>query len=176
VAILLELARSLPDRVPEEVELVFLSTGAEEDHMVGAMRWLDANREELLARPTLAINLDGAGNPGSAVLLESYGCGQRLAPTLSRLARSAARRLDIAVRGVYLPPALGVDAIPFVHRGVECLTLASGSLNRATLSVHSKNDVAENLDGPTLEKVARLAVGIVDEVVASAPDGRRADG
>ncbi len=38
VGVLLELARVLPGRTPAGVELVFLSPGAEEDHMVGAMR------------------------------------------------------------------------------------------------------------------------------------------
>ena len=33
----------LLERLPEDVELVVLSPGAEEDHMVGAMRWLEAH-------------------------------------------------------------------------------------------------------------------------------------
>ncbi len=163
VAILLELARLLPARLPADVDLWFLSTGAEEDHMVGAMRWLDAHLGEL-ARPVLALNLDGAGIPGRLALLERFGFGRRFSPELSRLARAVARRQGIAVRGVLLPPAMGVDAIPFAHRGVPCLTLASGSLGRAVLAVHSAGDVAGNLDRAALERAARLTAEMAVEI------------
>jgi Zn-dependent M28 family amino/carboxypeptidase len=63
LSIVLDLARTLPAQVPDDVELVFLSPGAEEDHMVGAMRWLDRHRPETLDRPVYTINIDGAGNP-----------------------------------------------------------------------------------------------------------------
>ena len=166
VAILVELARTLPARLAEDVELWFLSPGAEEDHMVGAMRWLDAHAEALAGRPVWAINLDGAGIPGRLVLLERYGFGRLFSAELSRLARRVARRQDIAVRGVLLPPAMGIDAIPFAHRGLPCLTLASGSLGRAAMSVHSAADVADHLDRTALEQAARVAAGMAVELAA----------
>lgn len=157
VGILLELARRLPGAIDPDVELIFLSPGAEEDHMVGAMRWLDAHADSLGGRPVWAINFDGAGIPGRVVLLERYGFGRLFSPELSRVARAAAAALGLVVRGVYMPPAMGIDAIPFVHRGVPCLTLSSGSLGRASLSVHSAGDVAANLSGEALGEVAALA-------------------
>ena len=75
VGLVVELAHRLPGRVPADVELVFLSPGAEEDHMVGAMRWLDRHREGLAGRPVWAINIDGAGIPGKITLLERYSFG-----------------------------------------------------------------------------------------------------
>ncbi len=164
VGILLELARKLPAAVPDDVELIFLSPGAEEDHMVGAMRFLDRHLEQLRPRPLLAINFDGAGLPGRAVLIERYGFGRPFSPTLSRAARRASRALGIPVRGVLIPPALGVDAIPIAHRGVECLTLSSGSLSRAVLAVHSAGDRPENLDRDALDRVARLGAEVVLDI------------
>jgi Zn-dependent M28 family amino/carboxypeptidase len=161
VGILVELAHELPGRIPEEVELVFLSPGAEEDHMVGAMRWLDRHEKELEGRQVWALNIDGAGIPGRVTLLERYGLGKWFTPELSAVARSAASRLGIPVRGMIIPPAMGVDAIPFAHRGIPCLTLTSGSLGRASMSVHSRNDRVENLDGPALSRVHALVGEIV---------------
>ncbi len=172
VAILLELARRLPASVPPDVELIFLSPGAEEDHMVGAMRRLDRHLEELCDRPLYALNLDGAGIPGRVALLERYGWGRLFAPRLSETARTAAHLADIRVRGVLMPPAMGIDAIPFAHRGIECLTLASGSLGRASLAVHSSRDVAENLDEDALGRVARLTEAVALEVAALAQSER----
>jgi hypothetical protein len=182
VAIVCELARLLPARLSGDVELIFLSPGAEEDHMVGAMRWLDAHGLEFVGRPVYALNFDGAGIPGRVVLLERFGLGRLFSPLLSRVARRAAADIGIRVRGVFLPPGMGVDAIPFAHRGLDCLTLASGSLGRATLAVHSAGDHGENLDREALEQVARLGLtmaGMVAEEVDSVgetsniPAGRR---
>ena len=166
VGILVELAHALPERAPDDVDLWFLSPGAEEDHMIGAMRWLDRHATALADRPVWVLNLDGAGIPGRLVLLERFGFGRRFSPELSRLARRVARREGIAVRGVLLPPAMGVDAIPFAHRGLPALTLASGSLGRASMSVHSARDVAEHLDRTALDEAARLALGMALELLA----------
>jgi len=70
---------------------------------------------------------------------------------------TAARELGLQLRGVWLPPAVGIDAIPFHHNGVDCLTFSSGSLGHATLAVHSAGDSAENLDPDTLARIALLA-------------------
>jgi hypothetical protein len=164
VAILLELARILPEELPPEVELVFLATGAEEDHMVGAMRWLDAHLDEFDGRPLHALNFDGAGAPGRPVAMVRYGLGRSFSPLLARAARAAASRERLRVRSIWLPPAMGVDAIPFHHRGVGCLTFSSGSLGRATMAVHSAGDVADHLDRQTLVAVARLARAVVRDL------------
>jgi len=153
VAILLELARVLPAEAGDDIELIFLSTGAEEDHMVGAIRWLDAHPPE---GPVYCLNYDGAGSPGRLVLLERYGFGRMFSPQMSAAARRAAAALGYRIRGILQPPAMGIDAIPFCHRGIPCLTVASGSLGRATASVHSANDHADHLDTATLEAAAKL--------------------
>ena len=64
-------------------------------------------------------------------------------------------------------PGMGIDAIPFAHRGIPCLTLASGSLGRATMSVHSANDRAEHLDPDTLAEIADLAFETMMELAAN---------
>lgn len=164
LAILLELARSLPAELDREIELIFLATGAEEDHMVGAMRWLEAHRGELAGRPVHALNFDGAGSPGKLVAMAWYGFGRSFSPLLASAARAAADREGLPLRSIWLPPAMGVDAIPFHHRGVGCLTFSSGSLGRATLAVHSAGDVADHLDRETLVRVVRLARAVVRDL------------
>jgi hypothetical protein len=156
VAIILDVARRLIDTLPDDIELIVLSTGAEEDHMVGAMRWLDAHVDSLQP-PVYCLNFDGAGAPGRAVLIERYGFGRLFSAEMSAAARRAADRLGINPRGIVMLPGIGIDAIPFAHRGIPCLTLASGSLGRATMSVHSANDKAEHLDPDTLAEIADLA-------------------
>lgn len=167
VGVLFELARRLPRELPPDVDLVFLSPGAEEDHMVGALRWLDEHAAELRSGPVLALNFDGAGNPGHAVVIERYGLGHRFAAPLARRAATIARRQGMRLRRIWLPPAVGIDAIPFHQRGIPCLTFSSGALNRATLAVHSAADVADNLDAETLARVAGLARLVCHDLAAS---------
>lgn len=171
VGIVLELARTLPPLIPDDVELVFLSPGAEEDHMVGAMRWLDAHLDELRDRPVWALNFDGAGSPGRLVLLSRFGAGRQFAPQLAPLTRRVAATLDLPLRNVMMPPAMGIDAIPFAHRGLECLTVSSGSLGRATMAVHSAGDVADHLDHDAVSRALELAVGVA-ETLCRAPEER----
>jgi acetylornithine deacetylase/succinyl-diaminopimelate desuccinylase-like protein len=167
LAIVLQLAKLLPAAGPADVNWIFLSPGAEEDHMVGAMRWLDRHRGELAGRPVWAINFDGAGNPGRVALLERFGFGRAFSPAMSAAVRRCAAELGIRVRGVLMPPGMGIDAIPFAHRGVDCLTFSSGSLGRATIAIHSAGDVAENLDRATLLEVTRLAAALALEMAGT---------
>ncbi len=166
VAIILAVARALRDRLANDIELVVLATGAEEDHMVGAMRWLDAHAADHAGRPTYCLNLDGAGAPGRPVLIERYGFGRLFSTEISAAARRASGRLGLRPRGIVMLPGIGIDAIPFAHRGLPCLTLSSGSLGRATMSVHSASDRADNLDPDTLADIADLAYETLVELAA----------
>jgi hypothetical protein len=73
--------------------------------MIGAMRWLDAHRDELADRPWVwALNFDGAGNPGQLVLLARYGFGRRAVrpqahPRRDRRARRPHQDASTAARG-----------------------------------------------------------------------------
>lgn len=141
--------------------------------MIGALRYLDRHFPDGPGeRPVYVINLDGAGSPGRLALLERYGFGRWFSERLSRLAREEATKLGLEPRGVLLPPAMGIDAIPFAHRGLPCLTLASGSLGRATLAVHSARDRAENLDPEVLEAAYRLASALALRLAESEPVSR----
>jgi hypothetical protein len=131
------------------------------------MRWLDAHLESI-ARPVFCLNFDGAGAPGRPVLIERYGFGRLFSAEMSAAARRSAERLEIKPRGILMLPGIGIDSIPFAHRGVPCLTLSSGSLGRATMSVHSVNDRAEHLDPDTLAEIADLAVKILIDLANKA--------
>ena len=168
VAIILASAERLGKQLAEDVELIVLSTGAEEDHMVGAMRWLDAHADRI-DHPVFCLNLDGAGAPGRAVLIERYGLGRVFSTEMSAAARRASDRLGINPRGILMLPGMGIDSIPFAHRGIPCLTLSSGSLGRATMSVHSANDVADNLDPDTLAMMADLAYETMMDLASQEP-------
>ncbi len=133
------------------------------------MRWLDDHARDFADRPVYCLNFDGAGAPGRVVLIERFGFGRKFSAAMSDAARRAAARLGIKVRGILMLPGMGIDAIPFAHHGLPCLTLSSGSLDRATMAVHSANDHAGNLDPDTLAEVTRLAVETLKELTKTTP-------
>lgn len=165
MAVVLELAAGA-NPLPHGLELVVLFTGAEEDRMVGATRWLDRHHGARAGAAAVALNFDGAGSPGRTVLITRSGLGRRLAPGLERIALAAASDLGERPRRIAMAPAVGIDALPFAERGIECLTLTSGSLGPATFAVHSAGDVAGNLDGPALVRVVELARAILSRLAA----------
>ena len=90
---------------------------------------------------------------------------------LAQEVKRAAGRLGLSLRGILMLPAMGIDAIPFARRNLPCLTLSSGSLDRATMSVHSANDTAEHLDPDTLAEIADLAYETLIELTDKASKG-----
>ncbi len=178
LAIVLALAQVLPQEIPNTVDLIFLSPGAEEDHMVGAQRWLDLHVGDRadLAPPIFALNLDGAGAPGEKlVLITRYGFGHPFSPRLAALARQVAANLGYPVRCILMPPTIGIDGIPFAHRGIDCTNFSSGVLGKAALAVHSAEDVVENLDPHTLERSALWVREVVLRLVETLEGNGDAD-
>jgi len=104
------------------------------------------------------------------VLIERFGFGQLFSAEMSAAARRAAARLGINPRGIVMLPGIGIDAIPFAHRGVPCLTLSSGSLGKATMAVHSADDHAEHLDPDTLAEISNLAVETLKDLAGQKTD------
>ena len=113
----------------------------------------------------------------AALVLERFGFGKRFSAPLSAVARRAAQRLGLRVRGIVMPPAQGIDAIPFFHRGLDCLTISSGSLGPATYAIHSAGDTFDKLDGRSLAEAAALATEMARELGSDqAPTGLRPRG
>jgi Zn-dependent M28 family amino/carboxypeptidase len=68
---------------------------------------------------------------------------------------------------------MGIDTIPFAHRGIDSTTFSSGSLGRATYAVHSAGDVAENLDPSTLARSARWVREVARRLTAELAEASR---
>ena len=74
VGVLLELARSVTaNPLSHTVRLTFLSTGAEEYGMCGALRYIQQHAADYDPNRTYVVNLDGVGAAGKLTLITSYG-------------------------------------------------------------------------------------------------------
>jgi hypothetical protein len=152
VLCVLEAARRLAADPPEDLELVVAFTGGEEHMMLGArslVRWLE---EPGRAGSAFVVNLDGVGEPGPVGIV---GPSRYIAPL-----REAARRVEVAVRRVRLPPGAVTDAVPLRRAGLPVVGLTSGRLGPGARAVHTPRDRVENVDPRTMEEVVRLLVSL----------------
>jgi acetylornithine deacetylase/succinyl-diaminopimelate desuccinylase-like protein len=162
IALLLELSRIIQSKQDmRRCAYTFVATGAEEEGLNGAFHFIRKYHEQLKKRETLFINFDGAGASGKIIVHDRYGIPPiRTSKTLSKIAllRARERQMDVA-RG-YLPPGVGVDAIPIAYHGFDVISFSSRAFSRATFSIHSSRDVPENIDPDSLEQLATLALAL----------------
>jgi len=165
LALLIELARNLKAAGTKGIEVVFLMTGAEEEGLAGAIRFIQGRGREYGHHNTYFVNLDGIGSPGGLILSSRYGLppvrtGGRLEGVLTKVAREA----EIPVHNRYFPVSPGLDHIPVASHGFRAVSLTGSDFGRATFSIHTPGDLPENVDPEVLRDGYRLLYRLVREL------------
>lgn len=163
VGVLLELARCLTGQVPpDQIRLTFLSTGAEEYGMCGALRYIQQHADRHSPKRTFVINIDGVGAVGDIALITRYGVPTVVTSRqLGEAIRECGAQIGIDAEDVYFPVGVGYDGIPIASRGFDTVTLSAGGFGWAALKIHSKNDGLELIDLDSLQRVGDLIVHFV---------------
>ncbi len=158
VGVLLELARCLTKNpLTRRVRLTFLSPGAEEYGMCGALRYIQQHATDYDSNRTYVVNLDGIGAAGKLTLLTSYGIppvvtGKKLGSAIV----ACGEEIGVEVSRVYSPAGVGYDHLPIASRGFETVTLSSGGFGKAALKVHSKQDRIDLIHQDVLQQVGNM--------------------
>lgn len=163
IALLLELARIIQSRKDKGTcSYTFVATGAEEEGLIGAIHFIKMFKGSLRNKEALFINFDGAGAPGKIIVHDRYGIPPvRTSNKLTELVLHRAREQQMDVSRGYLPPGVGVDAIPIAYHGFEVISFSSRMFSRATFSIHSSRDVPENIDLDSLKQLAKLTLSLI---------------
>jgi Zn-dependent M28 family amino/carboxypeptidase len=161
VGIVLELARIFRDCIPAGLDITFLFTGAEEEGLAGAVRFVQEMSPGYNGRRTYCVNYDGAGAAGKIRLTSRYGIPPvKTSEELVDIIKRYCREHDLACHETYLPVGAGLEQTPMFHRGFEAVTIHSGKLDRAVLAIHSPDDRPENLDVPSMESCGRAGEAV----------------
>ncbi len=165
LSILLELARGIKEKELNGIEVVFLLAGAEEEGLSGAIRFIQGKTADYNPHNTYFLNLDGVGATGGLVLSSRHSfptvrTGGRLETILTKIAKDE----GIALRKVYFPTSPGLEHMPIAHRGYRAVTLTSSDFSRATLSIHTRGDVAENVDPGVVKDCYTLIFKLLQEL------------
>lgn len=163
VAGLLLLARRFLAARPEHVELVLAATGAEEPGTGGARALARSRAGRWHTADTVVLGLDGLSGGELRYFVEGEVVRVPLAPWLERcLQRTSASQPRFAgVRGYPLPVG-STDALPFVARGYDGVTLGCVDPELGSpRHYHLPSDTADNLDPAAIE----LAVDYAEQLV-----------
>jgi hypothetical protein len=165
VGVLLELARSLSENPPEKVDLVFVATGAEEDGLVGAMRYMQKYSQDFDPKRSFFINYDGAGAEGKITITTKYGIPPTIASRkLSELAIKIASQKGIKASEGYVPIGAGFDQFPIAARGFEAVTISSGNFGPVIFSIHSSYDCLKNVSLEALQNAGSIGFELAKQI------------
>ncbi len=173
VGILLELARCTEELDLERTNLTFLTTGAEEEGMVGAMRYIQRKEDSLEVENTFFVNYEMIGVGDKLSLITAHGVPPvRTAKRLSKIGIRAAEQERLRVLRSYLPFGAGMDHMPIAWRGFDAITLLGEKFNRPFFRAHSPRDTPDGIDPKALERAGRLGLRIA-QLLDSMPPGIR---
>jgi hypothetical protein len=156
VAGMLVLAERLRGRLRDDVEVVFVATGAEEASLGGATALAEAMHPRWSTRNTVVLALDGLSNGELRYFVEGEVVPLPLAGWLRELLHEvAATDPRFATVAPFVVPVGGSDVCAFVARGYDgvCIGRIDPRLG-APREYHLPTDTADRLDpGQVLESI-----------------------
>ena len=202
VAVLLELARSLP-KLDLPVRLRFVFFGAEEIGLLGSKAYLDRHREDL-QRCQLVFNMDSVG--GKDIWIDMEG-GVRNVSKIAGVSQAPREYFDKADRGsngrwTLLGEPASMDASnvpPWLHNAIldsvrelgyrinqgrgassDHQTFSEAGIVATNIAIggiksHSPEDLPGQIDSASLEKAAHIVAAVVTRSLAvlNAPPSRK---
>lgn len=148
VGLLLELAETLSRNQPENLNIVFVSTGAEEEGLMGAYAFLKTHRNELDPDKSFILNFDGIGIKDK---LRIFSKMKGLPEALSKIPSWPTFS------------GLMMDHIPFRNEGFKAVTLGCVSVKEA-FKIHTKRDTIDLITPEGIKETATIALDVIEEL------------
>ncbi|MBI4553706.1 MAG: M28 family peptidase [Candidatus Latescibacteria bacterium] len=165
VGVLLALAEALREVEFREIDVVFVSTGAEELGLLGAYALVRQWKAQVDRSRAWVLNLDGVGVEGALRVTEGARLLVRPRSRYAALIRRIADRDGIPLRDFPILPGLLLDHIPFSADGLPATSLIGVSA-RAT-HIHTERDTTDLISPAGLGEAGRLVEGVMQELEGS---------
>lgn len=165
VGVMLTIAAYFAENRPRNTRMTFLASGAEEEGLVGAVRFLQRHESDYDPRSTFVINYDMPGVGSKVVLVGSSGllpC--RAGRAIKHIARVAARKAEVRVASATPLLGAGMDHIPFLARGFEAIGLMGQRVNRPVFLAHSRRDVLAGIEPEAIGHAGLLGVAMIETI------------
>ncbi len=164
VGVQMAVIRNLLDFPPENTDVYFLATSAEEIGLFGAIAYIEAHEKEFDKDNTYFLNLDVIGGKGKILIHTKYGLPPKIVcpeitDALLRIARE--RNLDVGTQ--YLPTGAMADHFPIKKRGFKTTWIQTGD-RMVTTSIHSPKDNMNLITKESLRTAIILCFEYIQEM------------
>jgi hypothetical protein len=150
VGVQIAIIRDLLDFPPENTDVYFLSTSAEEIGLLGAINFIKSHEAEFNKDFTYFLNYDVIGGKGKIILHTRYGIPpKKTSDEINDLLLEIAKEKNLAVGTQYLPVGASADHLPILKRGFKTTWIQTGD-RIVTKKIHTTND---NMDLITKESL-----------------------
>jgi len=165
------LANRLINECPDDVEVVFVTTGCEEASLGGADALASYMRNQWSTDNTVIIGIDGFSNGDLRYFEEGEVVPIPLDPRLTEIVeRVAAADERFSDMERFVVPVGGTDCVPFARRGYSavCIGCVDPALG-APRHYHQRTDTVEHLDGALIVRCVDYVHALFNELCASFP-------
>ncbi len=179
VAVMMEVAKVLKETPPQDTEVIFIATGAEEQGLIGMKRVADG---KLLPPGTPVLNLDGVGYGSQPYVIEGNGTLRKIRTSskLNQVLAAAIEKNKSSPKNWWSAMARH-DHIPLLKAGYEATTLTfdapeternrfarffsiPNANERTYKYIHSKDDLPTQLELKTIEKAGQIVLDFVKAI------------
>lgn len=165
VAVLLTLLQHFVENPPDDLNLWFVADSAEEEGLVGIVRFIDKYENQLDKKNTYIVNLDSLGGDGKIGIYDNrripfiQSC-EKLPRKLAEVAKE--KQIPVSVR--WIPPAVFFDSMPPADRGYKAITISHSSFDKKLKAIHSQKDTPDHLNLENITRAYRLCRDVVPRI------------
>jgi hypothetical protein len=140
VGVQIAIIRDLLDYPPENTDIFFLSTSAEEIGLMGATAFIKGHQSEFSKDFTYFLNFDVIGGAGKIILHTKYGIPpKKTSSEINDLLLEIAQEKNLKVGTQYLPIGAAADHLPILKRGFKTTWIQTGD-RKVTTKIHTPKD------------------------------------
>ena len=169
VAVVLSIAKELheTDKRFKNVEVLFISFGAEEAGLRGSRRYVSKHLDELRNTETYVLNMEMLAEEGPIMIItKEKTTGTVHSSELTELVEKVASNVGIRVERVEMPSfGGGTDATSFSRAGIKAITLQASKFNMNTFKYyHTKRDTLDKINPKALENTHKLVKALLEQL------------
>ncbi|MHA1132595.1 MAG: M28 family metallopeptidase [Candidatus Helarchaeota archaeon] len=164
VGVQIGIIRNLLEFPPENTDVYFLATSAEEIGLFGAISFIKKHIAELDKETTYFLNYEMIGGYGKLNLLTKFGIPPKSASKeIIEILLEIAKEKNLDVGTQYLPTGAMADDLPIQKRGFKTLLIESGD-GSVTRKIHTPKDNMELVTKESLRNAIILGFEFVQKI------------
>jgi len=140
VGVQIAIIRNLLDFPPENTDVYFLSTSAEEIGLYGSIAFINQHEKDFSKDFTYFLNFDVIGGAGQILLHTKYGIPpKKTSPEINTLLLEIAKEKNLQVGTQWLPIGATADHLPILKRGFKTTWIQTGD-RKVSTKIHTTKD------------------------------------